>query len=82
MSELAVLRQAFEWTCDNCGHDQFERAITLDRESDQYKHLVKDHRPTEEFLETQFEVEIQTDLLMAPDFVTCNSCGAKYQAIN
>lgn len=68
------LVQAFLWTCDECGRDNFERAITIEPES-----IDKDELP---FLTNTTQEEVadwisgggDCDFLMAPQFVKCRYC--------
>lgn len=63
------LHQAFLWTCDDCGRDNFERAITVDPESIHPDDLAE---AREAFGDGIF--------LKAPTRVTCEHCGARFAA--
>lgn len=57
------IHQAFLWTCDDCGRDNFERAITVSPET------------IEEWVEGIGEGA----WLRAPDRVTCSHCGTNFE---
>lgn len=63
------IRQAFEWTCDNCGIDQFERAILAETDAETLAAMREEHgiQPWE-----------QGNYLMAPAKVTCKQCGETF----
>jgi DNA-directed RNA polymerase subunit M/transcription elongation factor TFIIS len=64
------LHEAFMWDCDNCGVENFERA-------------VRPELTEEEIQELKDEVGIMDEeegiFLMAPKTVTCSKCGTQYQ---
>jgi hypothetical protein len=69
------LHQAFLWTCDECGRDNFERAVTCDPENfdeDSLEQLAM-------ILESGADGAV---LVTAPDTVTCRFCRAEYEAID
>lgn len=61
------IRQAFVWTCDNCGRDQYENAVHIEDPQ-----LIADIR----------EEYGYGDLLMAPSTVKCNLCSTEYDTTN
>jgi ribosomal protein L37AE/L43A len=70
MSKETELFQAFFWTCENCGRDQFERAIAVELNSEEMHELRED-----------FGVESYTpgEFVRAPASVKCNHCGEQFQ---
>jgi hypothetical protein len=75
MATLITLRPAYEWTCEVCGRDHFERAIAAEMSADD----------REELLEAQgLEAweEPQGVWLMMPNKVTCNHCKRKFETIH
>ena len=73
------LVQAFMWTCDDCGRDNFERAITLAPESVDPNDLPDSVDP--EMIQEWAEVGGNGLLAMGPDRVQCCHCGAKFSAL-
>lgn len=67
------LIQAFLWTCDDCGKDNFARAITVAPEEIDAADISK---PLSEYLEEGGE----GDWLRGPDDVTCGHCGSEFRA--
>lgn len=63
--KTAELRDAFEWTCDNCGADQFERAIAAELTDEDAEQMGLDP-------------DCVGHLIAAPDQVTCRNCGQQF----
>ena len=74
--EEVDLRQAFEWTCDNCGQDHWERAIVVDPQSDEAKELMSKEYARQRKLAG---ITLDTEIVMAPSQVTCQVCGTSYK---
>jgi hypothetical protein len=72
------LVQAFLWTCEECGRDNFERAITLESESIDPDDLPEaagtDPETVREWLQSGGEGAWVT----APSHVRCQHCGAEF----
>jgi hypothetical protein len=78
------LVQAFLWTCDDCGRDNFERAITVDPESTEGQEVAEFTRlATEDANESvqALGLEVGGDWLMAPRQVKCRHCGAEFSTV-
>jgi hypothetical protein len=73
------LHQAFLCTCEDCGRDNFARAIELDPmmvAEDDYPAAVDAHpEAAQEWLEAGGEGV----WLVAPEKVKCGHCGAEYE---
>lgn len=41
---------AYQWTCDDCGRDNFERAITCELTPDERKDLAEEHGLDPEYM--------------------------------
>lgn len=65
------LHQAYLWTCDDCGRDQFERAVVLTREA-----LSPEDQEAMDILLGGAD---SVHALAAPQEVTCKDCGAKFR---
>ena len=82
------LHQAFVWTCDECGRENFARCVTLT--SEQVRHMVS--QATRDEVESQrqamieqgreelgeMDVEAAGSWLVAPESVTCQHCGETF----
>ncbi len=63
---IARLHHAFRWDCDNCGRENFERAIAMEKE----------------YIETRIEGETddEGEYVLYPAMVSCKHCSAQYLA--
>ncbi len=63
---VARLHHAFRWDCDNCGRENFERAISMERE----------------YIEGRIKGDIEDDgdYVLYPAMVFCEHCSAQYLA--
>lgn len=69
MSEKVEMRCAYEWTCPECGTDNFERAIVAELSVEDRAELLED-----------LGYEICTgDFVTRPDAVTCPVCGITFE---
>ncbi len=69
--ETVELHQAFTWTCESCGIDQFENAITLSMES----------LPAEDIEAIKNTFGLSTKILVAPERVICDICQTEYNTV-
>jgi len=74
------LVQAFLWTCDDCGRDNFERAITVSPES-----INPDDLPTSSYEDADAIREWlqeggEGSWVKAPSQVLCKHCGGEFDA--
>jgi len=70
MSEKVEMRAAYEWTCPNCGRDNFERAVVAEFSQEERAEMVADHG-IEEF--------DTGDFVSRPDEVTCQHCDSEFE---
>lgn len=70
--KVVELFQAFSWTCDECGRDNFTRAITIPVET------VQDNMMTYEEIERLMEGGDGT-FVAAPDKVKCFHCKMEFK---
>lgn len=62
------MRIAYEWTCEECGRNQFESAITMELTDEERQEM------SEDFAEGE-----GVDFVSYPDEVTCPDCGTTYE---
>lgn len=69
------MRQAYEWTCESCGRDSFERCVVQELTPDERRELERHNgiEPNE---------LLKVDLVSYPDEVTCHHCGATFGTEN
>lgn len=72
------LVQAFVWTCDECGQDNFERAITLAPESIDPDDLPSTGGMDPEEVREWLEEGGQGVWVTAPTHVKCRHCGTEF----
>ena len=70
------MRPAYEWTCENCGRNNFESCIVLemtdDERQEQLDHMgLGDNEAAQEFIGGHF--------VTSPEVVTCKHCGSKFE---
>lgn len=72
------LRQAFEWTCDECGRDNFESAmiaeLTPEEEEMMKVKLLQDEDDDNDI------TELHGEFISAPETVECPHCGTEFRA--
>jgi hypothetical protein len=71
------LHQAFTWTCESCGRDNFERGVTVAPESVDLDELPD----TEETESIRMWIAEGGEgvFVVAPDWVTCGHCGERFE---
>lgn len=78
MSERVEMRPAFQWTCEDCGRDQFEPCIVAEMSPADRLEQAKYMGLAEEWSETIPEY-LSGDFVTYPDEVTCQHCNATFQ---
>lgn len=78
------LHGAFVWDCDNCGAENFERAIEGNLDEEHMDDIINAHEPvirlvapgeeTEEHDDGANAAVLVTQVLLAPKIVRCSSC--------
>lgn len=66
------LQQAFLWTCDNCGQDNFERAIACEISKEDAEELATRY-------ETEEQMWLDGGWVTRPETVQCGHCGEVYE---
>ncbi len=75
MSRRGVeIRQAWEWTCDECGRDNFERAVLADSSAID----TDGDGPEAEAVRDWMNSGGEGRFLMVPRRVTCPRCGVGF----
>jgi len=67
------LHNAFFWICDDCGTDNFVRAIPVSRDKIEADIQELDEHDREILENVEFE------WTMAPEEVVCGHCGSKFE---
>lgn len=76
------LREAFAWTCDECGRDNFETAIhleSLDSDKELIDQTLRETLGLNEFEE--IPPEYKGEFLAVPVNVSCRYCEEEYETI-
>jgi len=68
------LRQAYEWTCEACGRDQFERAVGIEPEDINRRTDPFDYAEIVEMKENGYRCYFK------PSRLCCRSCGANFDS--
>lgn len=71
------LRQAFEWTCDECGRDQFI-SVVCEPASEEIKREILEREGVIESWEEMPE-GVEFEAIAAPLSVTCEHCGETFE---
>lgn len=84
MAEKVELHDAFFWACDDCGADNFARAVTLDEDSEQIPEALRmlgqaERAVMQSVVGDGDEIEAGTVWMTKPDRVTCKDCGVTYE---
>ena len=75
------LHLAFLWTCDECGRDNFARAVTVAPESVDLENLPVGSHEEGERIREFLEAGNEGGFLQAPTRVRCAHCHAEFKAI-
>lgn len=70
MSEKVEMRCAYEWTCPDCGRDNFERAMVMELSEEDRVEMEEEHG---------IEPGATGDWVSRPDEVTCPHCGGEFE---
>ena len=71
------VRAAWEWTCEECGRDSFERSIEIKATAAEIRRHF-DLSPTEVIS----ELILQGSYFCYPEQVECGYCGSVYETEN
>lgn len=72
-ARTSVLRPAYAWDCDECGHENFARGIVPDFSDEDFAEMLNEHgiQPWEAGAFVQM-----------PETVKCAFCGTEFTAIH
>lgn len=62
---------AYQWTCDECGKDNFERAIAAELTPEERQEIADDQGLDLEYM--------RGDFVLAPEVVKCGHCGEQFE---
>lgn len=71
------MRQAFVWTCDECGRDNFELAVIAEMSPGDREECYRSFHGMEDYEELPEDWQ-QFEMVMAPNSVKCPSCGEEF----
>lgn len=74
--QTVELRQAFEWTCEECGLSNFESTTVAELTPEERKDLLTRF----ELGEADEEHQPFVEFLSSPDTVTCSHCKTEFHA--
>jgi hypothetical protein len=78
VTKTVELVQAFLWTCDGCGRDNFERGVTIDIEAIDVDRFPASSPEATELIRDWIEAGGETRFVERPDHVRCRHCGAGF----
>lgn len=82
MSKVKVeMRPAYQWTCDNCGRDQFESAMVAEFSEEDRLETAKQIGLVDEFC-TEIPEDMTGDFVTHPEHVKCNVCGHEFETVH
>lgn len=72
------MRPAYQWTCDECGHEQFEAGIIEEMSMEERLEHLKKLGVVEEFAE-EIPEDVEGEFMYFAEEVTCAECGSVYE---
>lgn len=75
------MRPAYQWTCDECGRDQFESAMVADFTEEDRLETAKSLGMIDEYC-TEIPEDLEGDFVSHPERVKCNACGAEFETVH
>jgi ribosomal protein S27E len=73
------LHQAYEWTCEKCGRQNFGSSITAELTPEERQEMLHDIGDVDD---DDREYVLNGCFLTSPDEVTCAHCGETFDAID
>ena len=78
---VVEIRQAWEWTCDDCGRDSYERAVLVDPSAIDPDDLPDAANLDAEKVRAWIDEGGSGQFVVAPERVTCPHCGASFDTV-
>lgn len=78
---MVEIRPAYEWTCDNCGRNNFVSAIVADFDEVDRLQVAIDLGLLDP-IETELPEDLMGDFVTYPYEVKCSHCGHEYEVDN
>lgn len=75
----ARLLSAYVWDCDECGVENFERAIVAELTDEDREEMFREFHELDEWAELP-ENWRDFQMVTRPDGVTCKACGEVFEA--
>ena len=80
LMERVEMHQAYVWDCNQCGRENFERAIEFDGPQEEKDEMLRQMGAIDEWQsEADLPDGVGIGLQMAPDKVTCKHCQAVFE---
>ena len=77
----AEMRPAYEWTCEECGRNQFESAIVAEFSDEDRLETAREAGLIDEFA-TEIPEDLTGEFMSYPDEVTCSHCGTIFETLH
>lgn len=72
------LRPAYEWTCDECGIDNFEKCVVADFNQEDRLQVARELGLIDDIMEDV--PDCLTEMFVTyPDYVTCKNCNSEFK---
>lgn len=75
----ARLLSAYVWDCDECGAENFERAIVAEMHEEEREEMFRSFHDLDEWAELP-DGWRDFQMVTRPDAVKCRTCGATFDA--
>ena len=78
MSVKVEMRPAYEWTCEECGRNQFASCMVAEWSQEDRLEQARQAGLIDRY-ETEVPEGLRGDFVTYPDAVECQSCGESYE---
>ena len=78
MNHRVEMRPAYEWTCEECGRNQFESCVVAEMDDEDRLQTAINAGLADEFA-TEVPPGLVGEFVTYPDFVTCQHCHAEFE---
>jgi hypothetical protein len=73
------VRHAWEWTCEDCGRNNFVSAVVAEMAPEDRFQFAKDNGIIDEFANEAPDDIMDGDFMTFPTEVECEHCGAEFE---